>query len=208
VIRYRIYSCSGLGTLDVANICFLTGLTFWLGNLTAFGLSVLYEPNAIGAIDYLPPQLNRWLAAALLLGVVVFVVWSWLLPRNIGTLRWPVRLPAGPMVLVQIVIGVFDLGAASLAMYVLIPPEAHVGLFPVAAVFIVATLLGFASHAPAGIGVFDATILLGLGGDDKEPVIAALLMFRMFYHFFPFVLALVLLGAVEGCRGLRARQVS
>ena len=29
VIRYRIYSASGLGGLDVANICFLTGLTFW-----------------------------------------------------------------------------------------------------------------------------------------------------------------------------------
>jgi len=206
VIRYRIYSCSGLGTLDVANICFLTGLTFWLGNLTAFGLSVLVQPDAIAAIDYLPEQLNRWLAAALLSGVVAFVVWSWLSPRNVGTLRWPVRLPEGPMVLVQIVIGVFDLGAASLAMYVLIPPEAHVGLFPVAAVFIVATLLGFASHAPAGIGVFDATILLGLGGDDKEPLLAALLMFRVLYHLLPFVLAVVLFGTVEGCRGLRARQ--
>jgi hypothetical protein len=208
VIRYRIYVCSGLGTLDVANICFLTGLTFWLGNLTAFGLSVLYEPGAISPIDYLPPQLNRWLALALLLGVVAFVVWNWLSPRNIGTLRWPVRLPTGPMVLVQIVIGIFDLGAASLAMYVLIPPEAHVGLFPVAAVFIVATLLGFASHAPAGLGVFDATILIGLGGDDKEPLIAALLMFRLLYHFLPFVLALTLFGAVEGCRGLRARQAA
>jgi uncharacterized membrane protein YbhN (UPF0104 family) len=206
VIRYRIYSCSGLGTLDVANICFLTGLTFWLGNLTAFGLSVLVQPDAIAAIDYLPEQLNRWLAAALLSGVVAFVVWSWLSPRDIGTLRWPVRLPEGPMVLVQIVIGVFDLGAASLAMYVLIPPEAHVGLFPVAAVFIVATLLGFASHAPAGLGVFDATILLGLGGDDKEPLLAALLMFRVLYHLLPFVLAVVLFGTVEGCRGLRARQ--
>src|SRR5258707_2534855 len=35
VIRYRSYSCNGLGAIDVANICFLTGLTFWLGNLTA-----------------------------------------------------------------------------------------------------------------------------------------------------------------------------
>ena len=206
VIRYRIYSCSGLGTMDVANICFLTGLTFWLGNLTAFGLSVLIHPDAIAAIDHLPPAFNRWLAIALLVGVVAFVIWSSMSPRNIGNHRWPVRLPEGPMVLVQILIGVFDLGAAALAMYVLIPPEAHVGLFPVAAVFIVATLLGFASHAPAGIGVFDATILLGLGGDDKEPLLAALLMFRLFYHLLPFVLALTLFGAVEGCRGLRTRR--
>ena len=52
-----------------------------------------------------------------------------------------------------------------------------------------------------GIGVFDATILLGLGGDDKEPLIAALLMFRLLYHLLPFVLALGLFGAVEGWQG-------
>src|SRR6202790_1047647 len=43
VIRYRIYSCSGLGAIDVANICFLTGLTFWLGNLTALSLRLFYH---------------------------------------------------------------------------------------------------------------------------------------------------------------------
>ena len=205
-IRYRIYSCNGLGVIDVANICFLTGLTFWLGNLTALGFGLLYEPNAISLIDYLPPHVNRWLAAALLLAVVSFLTWSWLAPRNIGTRRWPVRLPSGPMVLLQIVIGIFDLGAAALAMYVLIPAGLNIGIFPIVAVFIAATLLGFASHTPAGIGVFDATILLGLGGDDKEPLIAALLMFRVLYHFLPFVMALGLFGGVEGWRNWSAAQ--
>jgi glycosyltransferase 2 family protein len=206
VIRYRIYVVSGLGVLDVANICFLTGLTFWLGNLTTFGLSVLYEPAAVSRIDYLPPEFNRWLAAALLIGVTAFVVWTWWSPRNLGSLRWPVRLPSGPVVLLQIVIGIFDLVAAAMAMYVLIPAAADVGPFELAVVFIIATLLGFASHAPAGIGVFDATILIGLGGEDKDPLIAALLMFRFLYHFLPFVLALGLFGAVEGWRGLRGRR--
>jgi uncharacterized membrane protein YbhN (UPF0104 family) len=208
VIRYRIYSCNGLSALDVANICFLTGLTFWLGNLTALGLSLLYEPGAIGLVDYLPPQVNRLLAAALLFGIVAFVVWSWLSPRSIGTRRWPVRLPSGPVVLLQIAIGIVDLGAAALAMYLLIPAGMNVDIFRVIAVFITATLLGFASHTPAGIGVFDAAILLGLGGEDKEPLIAALLMFRFLYHFLPFVLALALFGAAEGWRGLRARRLS
>ncbi len=206
VIRYRIYVCNGLGAMDVANICFLTGLTFWLGNLTAFGLSVLYEPAAISPIDYLPLALNRWLAVTLLAGVAAFVIWSWRSPRSLGAWQWPVRLPSGPVVLLQIVIGIFDLGAAALAMYVLVPASADVGLFRVAAVFIVATLLGFASHTPAGLGVFDATILIGLGGEDREPLIAALLMFRFLYHFLPFVIALGLFGAVEGWRSLRIKR--
>jgi glycosyltransferase 2 family protein len=205
VIRYRIYSCNGLGAMEVANICFLTGLTFWLGNLTALGLSLLSDPGAISLFDYLPPLLNRVLAAALLLGIVAFLVWSWLSPRNIGTRRWPVRLPSGPLVLLQIAIGIVDLGAAALAMYVLIPAGLNIEIFRLTTVFIAATLLGFASHAPAGLGVFDATILLGLGGDDKEPLIAALLMFRVLYHFLPFVLALALFGSVEAWRSLRGK---
>lgn len=208
VIRYRIYSHHGLGAFDVANICFLTGLTFWLGNLTTLGFGLLYAPDAISVIDFLPPQVNRCLAAALLLGVVGFLAWCWFSPRTLGTRRWPVRLPSGPIVLLQIVIGIFDLGAAALAMYVLIPAGPNIGIFPIMAVFIAATLLGFASHAPAGIGVFDATILVGLGGDDKEPLIAALLMFRLLYHFLPFVIALGLFGGVEGWRSLRARRNS
>jgi glycosyltransferase 2 family protein len=206
VIRYRIYSCNGLGAADVANICFLTGLTFWLGNLTALGLSLLSDPGAISLFDYLPRTVNSGLAAALLLGIVTFLIWSWLSPRSIGTRRWPVRLPSGPMVLLQIAIGVFDLGAAALAMYVLIPAGMNIDIFRLTTVFIAATLLGFASHAPAGLGVFDAAILLGLGGEDKEPLIAALLMFRFLYHFLPFVMALGLFGAVEAWRGLRTRR--
>src|SRR6202047_1969394 len=66
VIRYRIYSYHGLGVFEVANICFLTGLTFWLGNLTALGLSLLSDPGAISLFDYLPQSVNRALAMALL----------------------------------------------------------------------------------------------------------------------------------------------
>jgi glycosyltransferase 2 family protein len=208
VIRYRIYSCNGLGAIDVANICFLTGLTFWLGNLTALGLSLAYDPDAISLMDYLPPQLNRLVALTLLAGIAGFLVWSWLAPRSLGTRRWPVRLPSGPMVLLQIGIGIVDLGAAALAMYVLIPAGMDIGFFRLTTVFIAATLLGFASHTPAGIGVFDAAILLGLGGDDKEPLIAALLMFRCLYHLLPFVIALGLFGGLEAWRGLRTRPLT
>jgi uncharacterized membrane protein YbhN (UPF0104 family) len=104
------------------------------------------------------------------------------------------------------VLGVFELGAAALAMYVLIPAGPNIGIFPIMAVFIAATLLGFASHTPAGIGVFDATFLIGLGKNDKEPLVAALLMFRLMYHFLPFICALGVFGLVEGWRGLRRKR--
>jgi hypothetical protein len=88
-------------------------------------------------------------------------------------------------------------------MYVLIPSGLDIGLFRLMAVFIAATLLGFASHAPAGLGAFDATILIGLGGEDREQILATLLMFRFLYHFVPMLIAIALFGAVEAWRRLR-----
>ena len=203
IIRYRMYSRSGIGAMGVANICFLTGLTFWLGNMTALGVSLLYEPVAISVVDHLTPGTNRLLALVLLSVVMAFLVWSWRHPRCLGKNRWRVQLPTGPLVLAQIMIGLLDLTAAALAMYVLIPSGLDIGLFRLMAVFIAATLLGFASHAPAGLGVFDATILIGLGSEDKEQMLATLLMFRFLYHFVPLCAALILFGAVEGWRNLR-----
>jgi glycosyltransferase 2 family protein len=81
---------------------------------------------------------------------------------------------------------------------VLIPAAMHIEIPRVIVVFIVATLLGFASHAPGGIGVFDATILLGLDNEGREQLVAVLILFRLFYHLIPFVLALALLGMREG----------
>jgi uncharacterized membrane protein YbhN (UPF0104 family) len=74
VVRYRIYSYTGLGVVDVANICFLSGLAFWLGNLTALALSLLGEPGAISPIDYVAPPVTRLLAEALLLAPFVIAL--------------------------------------------------------------------------------------------------------------------------------------
>jgi glycosyltransferase 2 family protein len=206
VIRYRIYSKNGLGAMGVANICFLTGLTFWLGNMTALGFSLLYQPAAIGVIDHLPAWANRLFALILLGGVGGYLVWSWLHPRQIGRSQWLVKLPSGPLVLVQIIVGLLDLTAAAVSMYVLLPAGVEMSFFRLLAVFIAATLLGFASHAPAGLGVFDATILIGLGDENREQLLAALLMFRFLYHLVPLSIALALFGGVEAWRSLRAKK--
>lgn len=203
-IRYRIYSAHGLGAVDVAKICFLTGLTFWLGNLTALSLSSLYEPAAIGRITQLSDGTNQLLAGLLLVGVCCYVVWAWSAPRQVGRRDWALTLPCGRNMLLQIGVGIVDLGAAALAIYVLLPAGGDIDIARVVAVFIGATLLGFVSHAPAGLGVFDAAILLGLGGGNTEQLLAALLLFRLLYHLCPFLLALIIFLAVEWRRSSRA----
>jgi hypothetical protein len=196
-VRYRIYSTYGLDAVEVAKICFVAGLTFWLGNATVLGLGVAYHPQAAGPIDQLPPWLNRALAIAILGVLVSYVGWVWSARREIGQGEWKVDLPSGPSTLLQICIGILDLGCCALAMYMLLPGEPNIDFVTIAVVFVSATLLGFASHAPGGLGVFDAAMLVALWQFDKESVLAGLLLFRLLYYLAPFAIALAILGARE-----------
>ena len=196
-VRYRIYSASGLSVIDVTKICFVAGLTFWLGNATVLGLGVLYSPQAARALDQLPLWSNRLLAVVILALLAAYVAWVWVKPRVIGREGWQVTLPGGPLTLLQIVIGIIDLACCAAAMYMLVPDEPNLGFVTVAVIFVAATLLGFASHAPGGLGVFDAAMLVALWQFDKEDLLAGLLLFRLLYYIIPFALSLGVLGTRE-----------
>jgi glycosyltransferase 2 family protein len=196
-VRYRIYSAWGLSVIEVTKICFIAGLTFWLGNATVLGLGVLQAPQAARALDQLPLWANRVLAVVILALLAAYVAWVWVKPRVIGREGWQVTLPGGPSTLLQIAIGILDLACCAAAMYMLVPDEPNLGFVTVAVIFVAATLLGFASHAPGGLGVFDAAMLVALWQFDKEDLLAGLLLFRLLYYVIPFAISLAVLGARE-----------
>jgi uncharacterized membrane protein YbhN (UPF0104 family) len=206
-VRYRIYSAWGLNAIDVAKICFLAGLTFWLGNAAVLGLGIAYHPEAAANIDQLPAWLNRVVAIGIILGLVGYVAWVWIKPRSVGRGPWSVVLPGGPLTLLQIAIGIVDLGFCALAMYVLVPDEPNLGFVVVAVIFVSATLLGFASHSPGGLGVFDAAMLVGLWQMDKEDLLAGMLLFRLLYYIAPFVISVILLTLRELILGARLKRL-
>ena len=205
-VRYRIYSAYGLSAIEVAKICFIAGLTFWLGNAAVLGISVSIEPHAAGPITQLPGFFNRIIAIVLLCVLASYVAWVWSAARVIGQGDWEVRLPSGPSTLLQIGIGILDLGCCALAMYMLLPLEPNIGFITLLVVFVSATLLGFASHAPGGLGVFDAAMLVALWEFDKEDILAGLLLFRLLYYIVPFITALIILGTRELMLSMRGTQ--
>src|SRR5450432_3647467 len=171
-VRYHIYSTWGLNAVEVAKICFIAGLTFWLGNAAVIGLGIAWEPEAAAAIDQLPVWLNRAIAIAIVLVLVSYVAWVWTAPRMIGRLNWEVRLPGGPLTLLQVVIGIVDLSCCALAMYMLVPNDRSYDFVAVAVIFVSATLLGFLSHSPGGLLVFDGAMLGALEKYDAEELLA------------------------------------
>jgi glycosyltransferase 2 family protein len=207
-VRYRIYSAWGLSVIEVTKICFVAGLTFWLGNAAVLGLGVLDAPQAARALDQLPLWTNRALALAILALLAAYIAWVWVKPRIIGREGWQVALPGGPLTLVQILIGILDLACCALAMYMLVPDEPNLGFVTVAVIFVVATLLGFASHAPGGLGVFDAAMMVALWQFDKEDLLAGLLLFRLLYYIIPFAISLAILGTREILLSRAARRLT
>jgi len=198
-IRFRIYSDYGLTAIDVAKICFLSGLTFWLGNLVVLGVGMAYHPAAASEMDLLPAELNRLIALGCLAGIGAYFVWlvTGKERRQLGQNGWKVVLPSAKLTLVQILIGVVDLGFCAMAMYLLVPAQPHIDFMSLAVVFILATLLGFASHAPGSLGVFDAAMLVALPQYGSERLLATLLVFRVLYFFIPFSIAISIMGMRE-----------
>jgi uncharacterized membrane protein YbhN (UPF0104 family) len=196
-VRYRIYSAWNLSLIEVAKIAFVTGLTFWLGNAFVLGIGIACAPEAASAINQLPPWINRAVGLAGLTAIVAYLLWLMPGPRIVGRNGWQITLPNARLTLVQITIGVLDLGLGALAMYTLLPQAPPVEPLPFLVTFVFATLLGFLSHAPGSIGVLDAAVLVSLTSFEKEELLASLLIFRALYFLLPFVIALALLGLRE-----------
>ena len=202
-VRYRIYSQFGLSLIDVTKICFLTGLTFWLGNLAALGVGMAYRPDVGGRVLQLPAETVRVIGISALLLLGAYVAWASRKPAAIGIGNWRVVLPGGVSTLIQIGIGVADLTCSSLAMYSAIPSAAGGDLVTIAIAFVAATLIGYASHAPGSLGVFEAAMLVALPEVPKEELVAGLLVFRVLYFLVPFCVALASMACWESMVFLR-----
>ena len=198
-IRFRIYSDYGLSAIDVAKICFLSGLTFWLGNTFVLGIGMAWHPWAASAMDQLPPAINRLIGLGCVAAIIAYLVWLSMGEnrRELGQNGWKVVLPSARLTLLQILIGVVDLGFCATAMYLLMPAQPGIDFISLAVVFILATLLGFASHAPGSIGVFDAAMLVALPQFGREQLVATLVAFRILYFVIPFAIAISILGMRE-----------
>ena len=123
---------------------------------------------------------------------------AWLQWRGLGLglLAMVAAIVAGRTRLAMLgTIASVEMLAAAAALYVLLPTD----IAPAPAQFILvmvgATVLGIASHAPGGVGVFEAGVMAALPHGRGADVLVALLMFRAIYNLLPFLLAMIALGA-------------
>ncbi len=197
LVRFRVYSFWNLTVVDIAKIAFVTGMTFWLGNIFVLGGAVAYAPAALSVVDHLLPWVNRLIGLSGLLAIGCYLIWLTLRPRIVGRANWRIALPNLQRTLLQIGIGTLDRCLASLSIFMLLPNSPTVGFATIVVVFVLATLLGAVSHTPGSLGVVEAAILIGLPQYQREDLLATLLTFRVLDFFLPLILATLMFGLRE-----------
>lgn len=205
-VRYWIYAPKGLSAAQVASLTVVAGITFWLGMGVVLGYSLILETQAVAVLARAKESLVRGLGAASLAAVAAYLVWVAVKRRVVRIQGWRLELPGLSVSLAQMCLGIVDVTAAAAVLYFLLPAGHGLSYETFLAIYVAAVMLGIASHAPGGIGVFEATMLLALSHLPREPLLGALLLFRLVYYLVPFILALACLGAYE-IRG-RLRSLS
>jgi glycosyltransferase 2 family protein len=207
-VRYWIYAPKGMKPGKVASLTVIAGFTFWLGMGAVLAWSLLRKAGPLAVLVYTNIKINQLAGLAAALVVLGYLAWVSVKRRSVKIKGWRLELPGFRLSLAQMLIGAADVCAGAGVLYVLLPAGHGIGYETFLAVYVFAVMLGIASHSPGGLGVFEATILLALSSLAREPVLGALLLYRLCYYLAPFVVALTLLGAHEVKARLRsARRV-
>jgi len=196
-VRYWIYSPAGLKAAAIASLTLIAGITFWLGMGLVLGLGLLLKPTALSEVNHLAVSVNNLIGIALVGSIVAYLWWVSARRRAIRVQGWTLSLPSFRVTMGQMVLGALDVCCAGGVLYVLLPAYQDIGYQTFLAIYVFACLLGIASHAPGGLGVFEATILIAMPAQSRESLLGSLLLYRLCYYLLPFVLSLALLGARE-----------
>jgi uncharacterized membrane protein YbhN (UPF0104 family) len=207
-VRYWIYAPKGLSAGKVASLTIIAGVSFWLGMGLLIGVGLIAEAAAIAEINRFAVELNRAIGIVVVAAVMGYLAWVGVRRRAVRIQRWRLELPSLRVSLGQLLLGVIDVSSAAAVLYTLIPGAHGIDFATFAAVYAFACLLGIASHAPGGLGVFEATMLLAFWQVPTAQMLGALLLFRVFYYLVPFMLALGLLVLYETHRRLKSFRES
>lgn len=196
-VRYWIYSSVGLGPAAIASLTVIAGVTFWLGMGVVLGTVLMIWPGSASTFTRLPLSMNVLIGIGVTGAIGFYLFLAWKGRRRFTVQGWKLRLPRVSVTVKQMALGAADVCAGAAVLYVLLPPSANVPFATMLAAYVFAVVLGIASHAPGGIGVFEATMLVALPGVPRGELLGALLVYRLCYYVVPFVLALILLGTRE-----------
>ncbi|NTJ41774.1 UPF0104 family protein [Agrobacterium larrymoorei] len=194
VVRYRAYTSKGLSASEVGILVALCSFTFAIGTIMLIGFILVYEPDITERfVDILPVEASRTTGILLLAIAALYVLGSLLKLRPLKIGPFTLFYPEPKLVAQQLVIGPIELIGAAGIIYYALPDVGNPGFMVILGIFLISFSAALISHAPGGLGVLELVFVMGLPDMNPADVIAALLVFRLFYLIIPFVIGLFII---------------
>jgi len=205
LVRYRAYSSKGLSAGEIGMLIALCSLTFTLGVTVLGGLLAVSQPALFERVLEVPAHLIVVAGVVMLLFVAFYVVGSLLHFRPLKIGGFSLVYPRPEIVARQLIIGPIEVMAAAGIIYFALPEAGNPGFLVVLGVFVLSFSAALISHAPGGLGVLEYIFVTALDEMAPADVIAALIVFRIFYLLLPLAMALVVVLIFE--RGQLGKSV-
>jgi len=206
VVRYRAYSSKGLSASQIAVLVALCSFTFGLGTILLGGVVLTLDPTLLHRLeDVLPSVLTNPATARIvgfiLLGLVVlYVAGSVLHLPPLVIRKAKLEYPRPAILWRQLMAAPLELLGAAGIIYFVLPAHLEPSFVIVLAVFLASFSAALISHAPGGLGVFEIVFVTAMPDIPKPDVLAALIVFRVFYLLIPFALSLIVVLMFERAR--------
>lgn len=208
-LRYRVYSAWGVSAGEAATIIIFCLLSFKIGMIALCGAVMLYEPGEVMHLTKLPYWSVTTIGVGLLMFGLTYLLWTVVRTRPLRIRKFEVRLPSLSLAVGQILTAWVDMAFAGGVLYVLLPHDPDLNFLAFWALFLIAIIAGNLSMVPAGLGIFEWTMLKLLTPvyEDQYPnfqpmLLGLLLAYRAIYFLLPLIAAAALLGWHEYKQGV------
>ena len=214
-VRYRYYSEWGISPVKISKIILFSGINFWLGLCILAGLTCFIFPENFAYTLSAPKYLSYLSGCGLLLPIIIYLYFCYK-KRGVYTIKGTeFEMPSIKLAGSALFVACLDWIFATAVIYFLIPnsnlsPQANDKIFQyienkqliefvhIFSAFMLSQIVAVLSHVPGGLGVFETVMLLNLSkGESKPELLGALILFRVFYYFIPFVCGLLTFLIVE-----------
>ncbi len=191
-VRMRGYGRAGLDMAQIGQVVLVSTLGFLFGAWVLLGVALCVEPAAAALALPVSIPLVRAMGIVALLAYAITVVLVGARGRRFRVFGSTLWLPDRRTMLGVTVLSIVELVLASAAFYVLLPDATPTGLPGFVGLYLVAVVAGLVSTVPAGLGVFEWSLLKLMPQVAPGAVLAAALIYRITYYVLPLLLATAL----------------
>jgi uncharacterized membrane protein YbhN (UPF0104 family) len=211
MVRYRAYSTKGLSAAEIAVLVAFCSFTFALGMILTGGVVFTFEPELIQRLLHVPSWTALLIGLGCLAFVALYVLGSALNFRPLTLRSFKLEYPRLPIAARQLVAGPLEIMGAAAIIYFALPEQGNPGYFVVLGIFVATFSAALISQAPGGLGVIEVLFVTALPDIPKLEVLAAIIVFRLFYLLVPLALSIPVVLLFERSRlkkALRGERAS